>query len=87
MHNTNITVHRSSVSLYGTAQRQIDTRGYSPHKLLAESTQFHQPVLVCTVRKTCQHFFAKGNNTAKRALQQVFKWVNTSPSVIRHIHM
>ena len=24
--------------------------------------QFHQPVLVCTVRKTCQHFFANGNN-------------------------
>ena len=44
---------------YGTAQRQLDTCRQSTHNLLAKSTWLHQPILLCAVRKTCQHYFGK----------------------------
>ena len=53
----------SYIATYSTAQRQLDTHGYSTRNLLAESTHFYQPVLACVVRKTCQNLFLKGKNT------------------------
>ena len=52
----------SYIATYSTAQRQLDTHGYSTCNLLAESTRFYQSVLACAGRITCQNFIFKYKN-------------------------